>query len=323
MLKCLLWYSLCFHFVWLQLAIADHDETNTTTSPTSIMQDIVIAKPGCQPKCGNLTVPYPFGVGIGSGCSLGKGFEINCSTSFNPPKPFWGTGEVIDISNSQMRVKTYVASTCYDQFGNLTSRGPFVLTVLPPFSFSNSNKFTTVGCEDVATIQGSGGTNFSSGCVSLCYAKEDIFDGPCQGNGCCQISIPKGVRRLTASVIGIYNHSNVSTFSRCGYSFLAEQDRFLLRSSDISDTTFINRTMENIPLVLDWVIGNQTCSEAEKSSDFACRKNSNCIDSDPKLGGYHCSCFNGYEGNPYLDPGCRGSTLSLLLQCQHFELHIF
>ncbi|KAL7123391.1 hypothetical protein ACP275_01G102400 [Erythranthe tilingii] len=56
-------------------------------------------------------------------------------------------------------------------------------------------------------------------------------------------------------------------------------------------------------MVLDWVIGNTTCSEAQKSNDYVCHKNSTCIDLNTSGNGYNCICFQGYEGNPYLEPG--------------------
>ncbi|KAK4483784.1 hypothetical protein RD792_010988 [Penstemon davidsonii] len=96
------------------------------------------------------------------------------------------------------------------------------------------------------------------------------------------------------------------SFNPCGYAFLGEQDSFTFRASDLNDMTFENKTEVNVPIVLDWVIGNQTCAEAQKANNFACQQNSKCINSDTDLGGYRCICLDGYEGNPYLDQGCRG-----------------
>ncbi|KAM3281952.1 hypothetical protein P3S67_027599 [Capsicum chacoense] len=36
-----------------------------------------VAKPCCQTKCGNFTVPYPFGIGIDAGCSVDSKFDIS------------------------------------------------------------------------------------------------------------------------------------------------------------------------------------------------------------------------------------------------------
>ncbi|CAB4263026.1 unnamed protein product [Prunus armeniaca] len=42
------------------------------------------ALPGYQEKCGNLTIPYPFG--IGKGCYMaGEYFNLTCNTSTVPP----------------------------------------------------------------------------------------------------------------------------------------------------------------------------------------------------------------------------------------------
>ena len=41
-----------------------------------------IAKPGCPSQCGDVSVPYPFG--IGAGCSLDEWFEIVCGNGTTP-----------------------------------------------------------------------------------------------------------------------------------------------------------------------------------------------------------------------------------------------
>ncbi|KAH7842660.1 hypothetical protein Vadar_007793 [Vaccinium darrowii] len=100
--------------------------TTTTTAAAAVdaitNKTFFIAKPGCQLECGKLTVPYPFGIGVGSNCSIARGFDINCNTSSDSPKAFISTGnvEVISISQTQVRVRNYVARACYNEAGDLT-----------------------------------------------------------------------------------------------------------------------------------------------------------------------------------------------------------
>ncbi|KAM7478162.1 hypothetical protein LguiA_026375 [Lonicera macranthoides] len=97
----------------------------------------------------------------------------------------------------------------------------------------------------------------------------------------------------------------VVSFNLCGYAFIGDEERFRFGGAlDLSDPTFINRTEESVPWVLDWVIANKSCDDAKKSNDFACLQNSHCVNSDTGFAGYHCSCNAGFEGNPYLPPGC-------------------
>ncbi|KAL8045172.1 hypothetical protein ABFX02_08G095600 [Erythranthe guttata] len=310
-LLCLI--SLLFQFVPIECAVAASNETSTRRPPSTITKGVNITKPGCESKCGNLTVPYPFG--IGSECYIHPSFDINCDTSFNPPKPFKGLTrlEVIDITDSQMRIKNYMVATCYNEIGNIIREEQLSSIELDlPFSFSNANKFTVVGCDDLGLVFGIEGINFTSACLSTCSAREQVRDGQCTGIGCCQTSIPGGLTKFSIGLSSINNHMDVWSFNPCSYAFLADQGSFSLHSSDLNDDTFKNRTIENVPLVLDWVIGNKTCTEAQKSNDYACHKNSTCIDSNTTINGYNCICFHGYEGNPYLEPGCTGIGLGFV-----------
>ncbi|KAK2993026.1 hypothetical protein RJ640_001589 [Escallonia rubra] len=240
-----------FQLIWLPLALI----ASTTTATISTVNTAAITKPGCQQSCGNLTVPYPFGVDIGSVCSIDPWFDINCNTSFSPPKPFLNVGnmKVIHISDSEIRTKNVMASNCFDRTGSV-----------------------------------------------------DVLEGYCTGIGCCQTSIPKGLRTFLTALSTRRNHTDVWSFDPCGYAFLGEKDKFKFRgASDLSDPNFMNKTVDNVPVVIDWVIGNKSYVEAQKSDDFTCHKNSYCVDSDTGFGGYRCSCNKGYEGNPYLSPGCN------------------
>ncbi|KAL2906974.1 Wall-associated receptor kinase 2 [Bienertia sinuspersici] len=212
----------------------------------------LIAKPNCPTKCDGR-------------CSLSNLYNINCNTSYNPPIPFIGKTnlEVVEITKSQIRIKTVLNSL--------------------PFVFSDtSNKFTVVGCNDasVITAQGTHGRPFQGGCVAVCTNPQEVINGSCSGTGCCQTSIPKGLKVFIINSTTLYNHTNVSLFNPCSYAFLAEQDKF-----------------ENVPVVLDWFVGeNLTCVHAQRNlSSYACQKNSNCSDFDAVTGGYRCSCLDGYD----------------------------
>ncbi|PWA37159.1 EGF-like domain, Wall-associated receptor kinase, galacturonan-binding domain protein [Artemisia annua] len=79
-----------------------------------------IAKPGCQPRCGNITVPYPFGIGKDTGCSLDDIFYLTCNSTNETSKLYLRSGniEVFNISDSELRTFSDIASRCYDESGN-------------------------------------------------------------------------------------------------------------------------------------------------------------------------------------------------------------
>ncbi|XP_057250968.1 wall-associated receptor kinase 5-like [Beta vulgaris subsp. vulgaris] len=308
---------LVFSWLWLSLAV-----TTSTTSP--------IAKPGCPTRCGNVSIPYPFGVGLDGACSLSSFYNINCNTSFNPPKPFLGTGnlEIMDLSgNGQMRIRNYLATGCYEggeiEAPSSSSDLAWInLSSLPLVFSDTANKFTVVGCDDLALIRGTLGRSFTSGCLAVCSRPDEVLNGTCSGTGCCQISIPKGLKFFIAVVSSLNNHTNVSDFNPCGHAFLGEQDKFTFNLANLSDPMFVNNVRDEVPVVLEWFVGaNQTCRQAKENPGayYACQPNSNCTDFDDGQG-YRCTCRPGYEGNPYLSPGCTDidECASPIKPCSHY-----
>ncbi|RZC66299.1 hypothetical protein C5167_009984 [Papaver somniferum] len=278
------------------------------------------AKPGCESKCGNISIPYPFGI-VSSNendCAIGgTGFlyGISCNNSFDPPKAFHGVGgnvEIIDISENEIRVKGSVpVSLCYDESSVELKLGKTGLYTSmnfrgTPFTLSTKNMFFGLGCSTYASIDGDF-KDYSSACSSSCESKQSVENETCFGKGCCEITIPKGITMFNMSVyFGVsQNVSVTSSFDPCSYAFVAEQDQYTFSASDILDGKIFITKARNLPIVLDWALGNKTCEEAQKDVEgYACHENSYCINSDNNPG-YRCTCHDGYEGNPYLSPGCQ------------------
>ncbi|KAI3676277.1 hypothetical protein L1987_85882 [Smallanthus sonchifolius] len=296
------------HLFLFVLAITQSASQSTTSGDViTITKAANVAKPGCQTQCGNVTIPYPFG--IGPGCFLSEWFEITCNTSFNPPRTQIGRIHILEFTDYTFRIANRVSSRCYDPLGNITEDNSVFrsLAETSPFSFSQKNQFTLIGCDDIAIFLDSLVTNFTGGCIALCSIPDQVVNGSCSGVGCCQTSIPKALKYYyTTILISVDGHTKIWSFNRCSYTFLGEQDRFTFNGvSDFMDPDFRNRTSASVPVLVDWVVGNLSCSEARNVGVLACQANSRCVDSDTGVPGYRCICNDGYQGQPYLEPGCQ------------------
>ncbi|PQQ07379.1 hypothetical protein Pyn_32127 [Prunus yedoensis var. nudiflora] len=270
---------------------------------TTVAQALPQALPGCPDKCGNLTIPYPFG--IGANCHR-AGFPIVCNTSTEPPTALWANIIVtaFSLDEAEMQVLQYIARDCYDKQGNNTINNDPWLRLPPPFTISDTkNKFIAVGCDTYALFKGfRGEERYITGCISFCDSLGSVDQESCSGVGCCQTNIPSGMKNRTVELRSYNNHLDIWGFNPCSYAFIVEEGKFKFSSNIFQQLD----SLENVPMILNWAIGveEDPCDEAQKRQDYVCKGNSTCVNPINRSG-YICKCKEGYEGNPYHPNGCQ------------------
>ncbi|GAB4828505.1 hypothetical protein Ancab_039343, partial [Ancistrocladus abbreviatus] len=236
-----------------------------------------LAKPRCRSTCGNVSIPYPFGIGKGYFSTHGD-FSLKCidnQTIF---------GDNIEVSNisihGKITVSHYMSYDCYDESGHRVDHfdGWFQLTNF--VVSADDNKLVALGCDTCATMMG--------------YKNETPY----------WTSLPDGVRIITTKVRSYDNHTNCASFNLCSTAFVVANDAFNFNKTNLNTTVEEYKKHQNVSVVLNWTVGNQTCSSAKADRTYLCQGNTTCYD-PPNEVGYRCECLPGYDGNPYLSPGCQ------------------
>ncbi|KAJ3680248.1 hypothetical protein LUZ60_016526 [Juncus effusus] len=260
-------------------------------------------------SCGNL-LEYPFGFNK----YLNNGFQIFCDFRQN-------TSAMVALGSANVTVL------------EISREGGYVRVLLPPimwrcgrgstgdqallpgqtglslentpFTYSpDCNKLTVIGCDALVVLNNTHANNESTGCASFCPSKRSILDGNCMGAGCCQSSIPSGLKSFELAFYSISNltGSTIGGPSGCTRTFVIQTEEFQFKAS----YSMGGLTPSSFPAFLDWSIGKEKCAKARLEKEFACRENSDCYDTLNGIG-YRCNCSEGFVGNPYLSSsaGCR------------------
>ncbi|GAB4859113.1 hypothetical protein Ancab_010578 [Ancistrocladus abbreviatus] len=259
-----------------------------------------LAKPGCLSKCGNVSIPYPFGIGTGCFSTHGD-FSLKCIDN----QTIWYNLKVLDVSiDGKMTISMYVSYDCYESGKSAGQLGFYLLS--GNFTVSaEDNKLVALGCDTKAWIEGYKNERpYWIGCMTYCTDLGDVTDGECSGVGCCEASLPYGIHDITTWVGSYGNHTYCENFNPCSSAFVVAKDAFIFNKTKLSTPVEEYKKNLTVPVVLNWTVGNQTCSSAHADRTCLCQGNATCY-GPPNEVGYRCQCLPGYDGNPYLSPGCQ------------------
>ena len=127
---------------------------------------------GCTRSCGNIDIPYPFGVE--PGCYHAAGFDLTCDRSHRPPKLFLGGGAVqvleISVPNATVRIN----SSSIMDFG-VDDGGGGRRTVnttwgvsFPYYLSEKTNMLLAEGCYIQVDLRGGVQNNLIGSCTAIC-----------------------------------------------------------------------------------------------------------------------------------------------------------
>lgn len=263
------------------------------------------AKPGCQERCGNLIIAYPFGIGR-PGCYLDEAFRVECDGSTQVATlPYVSGTTIFNFSEDTITVMGIVIPMPHSSTSGKNLVGDISSGFLEPyFSFSYTmNKFMAVGCDIFAYLKDSVNGNVIIGCASLCESSTSFASQPdfssCSGYGCCQTLFQKKLGNFSGAVLTMNTKHSAWASNQCSYIVIVEKSFTKLNEISFSGC----KPHHGTPMVLDWSVGNLSCANTKKT---ICGHNTYCDNSTRDVG-YLCRCSQGYQGNPYLPHGCQGN----------------
>nr|XP_043631943.1 wall-associated receptor kinase-like 6 [Erigeron canadensis] len=287
-------FQACYLLIVLSLRVASQDLGR-------------YAKPGCNDMCGNVTIPYPFG--IGPNCAINEWYVVDCNSS-TPYLHALNHFEVVgvNLSNQTITVSTPkpTFTDCQNPVTNISQTNAIDLGRSPFWLSAPHNIFMFKGCGNAVMMDH--GSSVLTGCSTSCLMNNTLSEkrnNNCFGINCCQTTIPP--RYLKS-----YNISLIMDLEKkqgrdrgCGSAFVMDTSAYIKRSQ-----SSISRNLELdtfVPISLLWTLSEidydrVTCYSVRKKLILHLGNGTSVItwkcDYDPLI----------YSGNPYFEDGCYANN---------------
>ncbi|XP_004306299.1 PREDICTED: wall-associated receptor kinase-like 1-like [Fragaria vesca subsp. vesca] len=300
-----------FWFIYIAISFLILDKSDAAELSD---QFIPTAKPNCQQFCGDVSIPYPFGIGPDKDCYFNNWYQIDCNefTKYKPVLRLTGL-EVLSISiDGTLRVNNPVTfyglkekeiggcmSTCDDHTTASCVGINCCQVILPPYLTAIATEI--IQYEDIST-----GHNYA-----FLIEQEWFLNN-------------------FSSFRAIHNVKSVPVV--LDWSFVLENNSSLFKTFErfIANTYPISLDV-SASFHINWAA---LASMDEHGSTPYCRKYDATTSSANNMSMLQCSCPAGFQGNPYLlqpcqdvdecqDPDqCKGTSpgiwQSMDAKCQNF-----
>lgn len=272
------------------------------------------AKPRCNGSCGDVRVPYPFG--IGPNCSLNSWFEVSCNETSTPPTILLKRTNM-EVLNFSLRAADYDPELEYHRVkspvvsmncsGRETSLG-VDLTGSPFFFSEYRNNFLAAGCKSTAFLADNRNTSCRSACNGDALFSSDPYN-ICYDT-CCEKELPWALKTFNATFD--------SQSDGCKLAYVVEKSW----ASNVANKSGL-QIMEAVGAVLDWAIPKEDFELSEDGREYTCKRYGLEL-SEPRIDkSIRCYCKSGYQGNAYLPDGCQGKIQNLFTSYPLFDTSSF
>nr|GMD97408.1 wall-associated receptor kinase-like 8 [Ipomoea batatas]GMD97411.1 wall-associated receptor kinase-like 8 [Ipomoea batatas]GME00088.1 wall-associated receptor kinase-like 8 [Ipomoea batatas] len=272
---------------------------------------------GCQHKCGNVSIYYPFGIENGNGnggskssCYLNKWFLINCTqssdgfekpylSSFSDDRAGGGGVEILDMSYDWQTIT--IKQSIFPSWQlrtNLSIVQNFKLSETP-FFYSYGNYFMLFGCGNAFLTMPDEELRhhgYKLNC-SRNTAPKTAYD--CHGINCRLLTFDYDVNRY---LVRFTPHSSINN-AACNYAFFSASSSLphTLQSLPIASR---QQEVVVVPVELRWTITQQ---DVHPSDSKYCSPSTYI---NPRLQSHNylqcdCTYINGASGNAYFSDGCE------------------
>ncbi|KAG4209985.1 hypothetical protein ERO13_A02G016202v2 [Gossypium hirsutum] len=220
-------------------------------------------KYGCIERCGNIGIPFPFGIEVG--CYMNNWFRVTCKETIDGSRPFISSInlQLLDVSFSEGIVlvnNSVVYINCLRETNvvgvNLTGT---------PFLFSHVfNRFVSVGCDSLAAFLRSPTDDYPIGWCAQPHCNNMTSEAMCSAD------IPPNLSSFAAKVTQIY--PSIENNRLCGSAFIVDQrypdslERIIPNRNDTS-----KQARSYFPTTLLWGRHKRGLCKLREGSNITCR----------------------------------------------------